>query len=203
MHTIFIATNNKGKQEEIQALLADLTVRFKTPDQFNTLIEVEEDGATYHENAQKKVLAYAKVLHNETDILILADDSGLEVDVLKGQPGIQSARFSKKPGASDADRRKYLLECLRHHPRPWKARFRCVVVLSDLKTGLHFSEGICQGEIIPDERGEHGFGYDPIFLVEGLGCTMAELRMDEKNRLSHRARAIQKIIPTLAEMISQ
>jgi len=203
MYTVFIATNNEGKQEEIRGLLGDLSIRFKTPNQINSRIEVKEDGKTYQENAQKKVLAYAKAVKTGADMLTLADDSGLEVDVLNGQPGLHSARFAKKPGASDADRRNYLLDRLRHHPRPWTARFRCVVALHDPNSGLHFSEGVCLGEVIPDERGDNGFGYDPIFLVEGLGRTMAELRMDEKNRLSHRARAIQAIKPILAEIIKR
>ncbi|KPL07563.1 hypothetical protein AMJ86_04115 [bacterium SM23_57] len=203
MYKLLIATNNKGKLREIRALLCDLPVKIETPDQLNTVVEVKEDGQSYKENAQKKALAYANVLNNEAGWLALADDSGLEVDVLNGEPGVRSARFSNIQGASDSDRRRYLLDKLSHQPRPWTARFRCVVVLYDPETGLHFSEGVCQGEVIPEERGDHGFGYDPIFLVEGHDQTMAELSMGEKNKLSHRARAIHGIKPVLTTILKR
>jgi XTP/dITP diphosphohydrolase len=203
MNKVLVATNNKGKQREIRALLGDLPVKIETPDLLKSVFEVKEDGQSYKENAQKKVLAYASVLYDKAGWSVLADDSGLEVDVLNGEPGVQSARFSKIQGATDAERRRYLLDQLSHHPRPWTACFRCVVVLYDPKTGLHFSEGVCQGEVIPEERGDHGFGYDPIFLVAGRNQTMAELSMDEKNKLSHRARAIKGIKPVLSAILNR
>lgn len=203
MNKLLVATNNKGKQREIRVLLGDLPAKIETPDQLKSAIEVKEDGQSYKENAQKKAVAYASVLNDKAGWLVLADDSGLEVDVLNGEPGVHSARFSKIQDATDADQRRYLLDQLSHHPRPWNARFRCVVVLYDPETGLHFSEGVCQGEVIPEERGDHGFGYDPIFLVAGRNQTMAELSMDEKNKLSHRARAIQGIKPVLGAILKR
>jgi XTP/dITP diphosphohydrolase len=124
------------------------------------------------------------------------------VDALGGLPGIRSKRFSEKPGATDADRRLYLLQRLRDHPRPWTARFRCTVALATPQGELYFAQGECPGEIIPDERGHNGFGYDPIFLLPDLGQTMAELSTELKNRLSHRARAIQAVKPVLTKLIT-
>ena len=126
----------------------------------------------------------------------LADDSGLEVDVLEGAPGPRSARLGA-PHLSDADRRHLLLEMLHPHPRPWRARFRSVVALASPEGKIDLAEGTCSGEIIAEERGTGGFGYDPIFLVPGTDCTMAELSMVKKNQLSHRARAIEALMPIL------
>jgi XTP/dITP diphosphohydrolase len=197
MRQILIATQNKGKLIEIKALLDDVHLELVTPDQIGIRLTVEEDGLTYQENAEKKARAYATA----SGILTLADDSGLEVEALGGQPGLHSARFSGKPGATDADRRSYLLELLNPHPQPWRAQFRCIAALHDPQGGLHFSEGVCPGVIIPEERGEHGFGYDPIFQVNDSVQTMAELSMEEKNRLSHRARAIAAIKPVLFQLV--
>jgi len=200
MHKILIATQNKGKLIEIKALMNDMPLELVTPDQLGIQLTVEEDGLTYQDNAEKKARAYAAA----SGLLTLADDSGLEVEVLNGQPGLHSARFSSKPGATDADRRSYLLELLNTHPQPWRAQFRCIAAVhySD-DEGLYFSEGICPGEIIPEERGEHGFGYDPIFKVNGSDQTMAELSMEVKNYLSHRARAIAAIKPTLFKLLGR
>jgi XTP/dITP diphosphohydrolase len=196
MRKLLIATMNQGKAKEIKALLSDLPIDLVTPDQLDLHLLFKEDGNTYTENATKKALAYAEA----TDLLTLADDSGLEVDALDGSPGLFSARFSPKPNATDADRRAFLLEKLNGLPRPWKARFRCVVALHDAKKGIFHSEGICQGEIVPEERGKKGFGYDPIFQVAGGRQTMAELSMEEKNKLSHRAIAVLEIKPTIVEL---
>jgi XTP/dITP diphosphohydrolase len=110
---------------------------------------------------------------------------------------LHSARFSPKPGATDADRRALLLEQLADKPRPWTARFRCVVALAQPGKDTRYFEGVCEGVIIPQERGNNGFGYDPIFWLPELGKSMAELGMDEKNRLSHRARAVLAARPLL------
>jgi len=119
------------------------------------------------------------------------------VDALDGLPGLHSARFVARPDATDADRRQALLEHLRGKPRPWLARFRCWVAVVTPDGETHLAEGVCPGEIIPEERGQNGFGYDPIFYLPELGKTMAELSMDEKNRLSHRARAVRAAVPWL------
>jgi XTP/dITP diphosphohydrolase len=206
MTKLLIATHNKGKLLEIQALLHDINVELLTPSQISLNLEVNETGKTYTENAALKGVAFARA----SGLLTLADDSGLEVQALDGLPGIISARFAPMPDATDADRRAYLLMRLQGKPRPWLARFRCVVAIvrpglnsvSDPSVpDLRFTEGICPGEIIPTERGQNGFGYDPIFLLPEIGRTMAELTMEEKNRLSHRARALQAALPILIDMI--
>lgn len=186
MKRLLIATENQGKMRELQALLSDLPLALLTPSQVGLSLQVEETGQTYAENAALKAVAYARA----ANLPALADDSGLEVAALGGAPGLYSARYSPKPGATDADRRAYLLENLSGKPRPWRARF-CATIAVTLPGGdVQFAEGFCAGEIIPEERGTDGFGYDPIFLLDELGRTMAELGLDEKNRLSHRARAV-------------
>jgi XTP/dITP diphosphohydrolase len=197
MRSVLIATNNKGKIDEIKALLHSLGHPLLTPAELGLALEVAEDGLTYAENAARKASAFALA----SGMIALGDDSGLEVDALGGQPGVHSHRFCPIPNATDADRRKYLLERLSNKPRPWSARFRATVAIA-LPTGeVNLATGQCAGEIIPEERGSNGFGYDPIFFIPELGHTMAELEMDEKNRLSHRARAIQNAIPILKKVL--
>jgi XTP/dITP diphosphohydrolase len=197
MKKLLLATNNAGKIKELRALLQGMKAEILTPNELGLELDVMESGDTYLENATKKAIAFAKA----SGMLSLADDSGLEVAALDGAPGIYSARYSPKKGASDKDRREYLLEQLQSKPRPWMARFHCTVVLASPSGETLSSDGECRGEIIPQERGIGGFGYDPIFLVNGTGRTMAELGMAEKNRLSHRARAIQSIWPFLVESL--
>ena len=197
MSKILVATNNAGKLKEFLALLHGLPVEVVTPARIHLGLTVEETGGTYAENAALKAVAYAKA----SGLLSLADDSGLEVDALDGMPGLHSARFAPWSGASDADRRALLLEKLQNKTRPWSARFRCVIAISNPSGETQFAEGICPGEIIPEERGDGGFGYDPIFLLRELGKTMAELGMQEKNTLSHRGRAARAAYPILVQML--
>jgi XTP/dITP diphosphohydrolase len=197
MTKLLIASNNSGKLKEYRTLLRDFDFELLTPFQPGIYLQVDENGQTYKENALLKAVAFAR----ESGCITLADDSGLEVDALNGLPGIHSARFSPKPGANDADRRAYLLEKLRDKPRPWTARFCCSIVLVSQEGDLRFSEGYCYGEIIPEERGQNGFGYDPIFLIPKLGRTMAELSLQEKNQLSHRALAVQSAKTHLRELL--
>ncbi len=197
MRNLLIATNNIGKVDEIKALLHNLDLIMVTPFDLGISLEVSEDGKTYAENAAKKALAFAQA----SGLIAIGDDSGLEVDALGGQPGLRSHRFNPIPNASDADRRKYLLKRLEGKPRPWTARFRATIAVASPSGEVELATGECEGEIIPEERGSNGFGYDPIFFIPDIGRTMAELEMDEKNRLSHRARAIQNSIPILLEML--
>ena len=188
MHKLLIATNNPGKVQELHELLQGMDIELVTPSQIGLDLDVVEDGLTYAENATKKAVAFAKA----SNLISLADDSGLEVDALNGAPGLYSARYGSTDGEklSDADRRKYLLSKLQDQPRPWTARFHATIAIAIPNGDIHLAVGICEGEIIPTERGTGGFGYDPIFLLPELGKTMAELTMDEKNRLSHRAKAV-------------
>lgn len=196
MNKLLIATNNHGKIEELKELLNGFGIAFVTPAEINLELEVEEDGSTYRENAGKKALAFAQA----SGLIALADDSGLEVDALGGAPGLYSARYSPKPGAKDKDRRDFLLQNLADKPRPWMAHFHATIAIATPSGGIEFAEGNCPGEIIPEERGTGGFGYDPIFLLTELGKTMAELEMEDKNRLSHRARAVMNALPVLKKM---
>ena len=209
MNKLLIATNNRGKVIEIQALLEDLGIQLITPAHIGLQLDVREDGHTYAENASKKAVAFAKA----SGLISLADDSGLEVDALDGAPGLYSARygpsltlppFSSKiggaGGGSDADRRAYLLQNLKGKPRPWTAHFHATVAIATVNGNVKIAEGQCPGEIIPEERGTGGFGYDPIFLLTEPGKTMAELTMEEKNRLSHRAGAVENAKPILRKI---
>lgn len=197
MSQLLIATNNPGKQEEIQSLLNDLEIELVTPVEIGLELDVKEDGTTYKENAAKKAIAFAQT----SGLVSLSDDTGLEVEALRGAPGLYSARYAPQPNATDADRRAYLLKRLQSQPQPWIARFICVVAIATPGGELQFAEGICPGEIIPNERGNHGFGYDPIFLLPSTGNTMAELSMNEKNQLSHRAKAVLAASPILAKLL--
>jgi XTP/dITP diphosphohydrolase len=183
---ILLASNNPGKLDELLSLLAGIpTLELVSPDQIGLSITVEENGTTYKENAVLKAKAFAAA----SGLPSLADDSGLEVAALDGAPGLHSARTAPTAKA----RRALLLRQLADKPRPWTAAFRSTVALVLPNGDLHLAEGECRGEISPIERGTGGFGYDPIFIVEGMDRTMAELSMEEKNLLSHRARAIQNI----------
>ena len=188
MKQLLIATNNKGKIKELQDLLQDTGIELLTPAQINLDLDVVEDGQSYAANAAKKAVAFARV----SGLISLADDSGLEVDALDGAPGLYSARYGSSDGGrlSDAERRAFLIKNLADRTRPWTARFHATIAVAVPDGDTHLAEGICEGEIIPEERGTGGFGYDPIFLLSELGKTMAELSMEEKNRLSHRARAV-------------
>jgi XTP/dITP diphosphohydrolase len=195
MTKLLIASTNPGKLREFQEILAGQPFELLLPTDVGVHLAVVEDGQTYAENALKKAHAYQQA----SGLLTLADDSGLEVDALDGSPGLYSARYLPQPGASDADRRRYLLSNLAGRPRPWTARFRCVVAVAGPDGELATAAGECPGEIIPQERGSNGFGYDPIFWLTERGLTMAELAQVEKNRISHRARAVLAVLPILQQ----
>lgn len=196
-HRLLVATRNPGKLVEFRALLEKLPLILITPDELGIQDEVNEPGSTYAENAMLKALTYMQL----SGLPSLADDSGLEVAVLRGAPGISSHRFGSHPHATDADRRAYLLERLAGFPRPWEAQFRCAVAIVTPAGKVLLGEGACQGEIIPEERGNFGFGYDPIFLIPEIGLTMAELSLEQKNRISHRARAVRAVLPAILSIL--
>jgi XTP/dITP diphosphohydrolase len=197
MRKLLIATGNRGKVKELQTLLASLEVELIIPKDIGLDLEVVEDGLTYAENAGKKAMAYCQA----SGLIALADDSGLEVDALDGAPGLYSARYSPLPQATDADRRAYLLQNLEKKGRPWTAHFHATIAIGVPEQQVLFAEGNCLGQIIPDERGENGFGYDPIFYIPELQRTMAQLSMQEKNRLSHRALAVNNALPLLRKVL--
>jgi len=203
MPTLLIASTNPGKLYEFQEIFAGLhlewlsSIKLQLPADLGIQLQVDETGATYAENAALKALAYSRA----SGLLTLADDSGLEVEALDGQPGLHSARYAVDPHATDADRRALLLKNLHGKPRPWQAAFQCCVALAQPNGDLSLHAGTCPGEIIPEERGSNGFGYDPIFWLPQLGRSMAELPTAQKNQLSHRARAVLAALPALKELM--
>ena len=185
---LLLATNNAGKVKEFRSLLQGIPFELVTPQEMGIKSEVAETGTTYEENARLKACALSK----ESGLLTLADDSGLEVDALNGEPGVMSARYAGK-NASDADRVKYLLSKIKDVPKEKRtARFRCVIAIAKPDDLVEFCKGECQGLIAFEPCGKNGFGYDPIFCFPKYGKTMAELAIDIKNRISHRGRAAQK-----------
>ncbi|HET6846679.1 MAG TPA: RdgB/HAM1 family non-canonical purine NTP pyrophosphatase [Anaerolineales bacterium] len=196
MHRLLVATANPGKMLELRALLGDIRVNLVEPGDLDIALQVVEDGATYAENAIKKARAFSEA----SGLPSLADDTGLEVQALDGAPGLFSRRYLPSEDASDADRRAFLLQNLKPKPRPWSACFRAAVAVAVPGGDTHWVEGVCNGEIIPEERGMGGFGYDRIFLVAGTGMTMAELDLATKNRVSHRGQAILHAMPYLREL---
>jgi XTP/dITP diphosphohydrolase len=206
---LLIATNNPGKRVEIAEILGDLPARLVLLNDFGARLDVPETGSTYAENAALKAEAFfeASKAHVPGGILTLADDSGLEVDALGGEPGLYSARYAEQPGATDADRRAYLLRKLAALPGPapaggYPARFRCTVAVVGPGVGLRLFEGTVEGRVIGEERGMGGFGYDPVFFMPEYGATMAELGAAVKNQISHRARALQAALPVIKEAVS-
>jgi len=198
MAELLLASNNAGKIREVKALLVGLEIEILTPASIGLELQVDEVGSSYAENAAIKANAYARA----TGLLTMADDSGLEVKALGGLPGVHSARISRIPDATDRDRRSYLLTLLQEHERPWTACFVCTVAVVKIPDDIFHAQGMCEGEIIPDERGQGGFGYDPLFYIPELKLTMAELSMDEKNQFSHRAMAIKKALPNVKMLLS-
>ena len=196
---LLIATRNKGKLREYRQILADLPMQITDLETEGIHEEVEETGRTFTENAIRKATAYARL----SGLWTWADDSGLEVDALDGQPGVHSARYAG-PGASDEERYRLLLQRLADVPPDRRsARFRCVVAIATPDGRVETAEGRCEGEIISTPRGTHGFGYDPVFYLPERGMTMAELPPEEKNRISHRARAAQAARAILERMLAE
>lgn len=185
---LLLATNNRGKVREYKSLFRGIPYEIVTPAKEGITTEVAETGNTFEANARLK----ANVLAKESGRLTLADDSGLEVDSLGGEPGVLSARYAGE-NATDSDRVKFLLDKLRGVPESERtARFCCVIAIASPGGRVEICSGECRGIITTSPRGYNGFGYDPVFYVPELGKTMAELPPEEKNKISHRARAAAK-----------
>ena len=178
---LVVATGNTGKLREYRELLASTGLELIA---FDT--EVDEAGDTYADNARLK----AETAAERSALPALGDDSGVEVAALGGFPGLRSARL----GPTQEERTAELLKRLEGMPRPWNARFVCVLALANPGHPTQFFEGECRGEIVPEWRGEAGFGYDPVFLVPGTGKTFGEMRPEEKRLYSHRARAVRALL---------
>jgi len=194
---VVLATRNRGKVSEMQALLRDLDVEILPVDEVGDIPDVIEDGNTFYENAMKK----AREVAAASGLVAIADDSGLEVDALAGRPGVFSARYAGE-GATDQENYLRLLEEMKGVPRQERtARFRCVMVACRPDGECISSEGKCEGRITDSPRGSQGFGYDPVFVPEGDRRTMAELSREEKNRISHRAAALGSLRDKLKDFL--
>lgn len=185
---LVLATRNQDKIREIKEVLADLKVKILTYENFPDFPEVREDGDTLRDNALKKARAVARF----TGKVALADDSGLEVKALGGAPGVFSSRFAGED-ASYEDNNCKLLSLLKGvPPEKREATFRCVIAISDPQEREKIVEGVCGGKIVEKNEGKEGFGYDPIFKPEGFTRTFAQMSLEEKNQISHRAKALKK-----------
>ena len=196
--TLVLATRNRKKFEEMAAILADLPAVLKSLDDFRPPIEaLPETGDTFEANAREKALGYARLTGQWT----LADDSGLEVDALGGRPGVWSSRWGGREG-DDRLNNETLLAALSGLPREsWTARYRCAIAVATPEEVLAVTEGACEGCITDRPAGSNGFGYDPYFRLPDRGCTMAELAPDEKNRISHRGRALEAMKRRLEKLL--
>lgn len=196
---LLLATRNPGKARELRNLLSSLPLETTTLAEADVEVDIRETGRTLRENAVLKAEGYARL----TGVTTLADDSGLEVAQLGGEPGVHSARWAG-PQASDEDRIRTLLQRLHGVPPARRqAQFRSVVAVATPDGRLFTAEGTVHGAIADQPRGRHGFGYDPVFLLPELDLTMAELPAEMKDRISHRARAMGAIRPHLEALISE
>ena len=195
MKEIVIATRNEKKRKELQALLKDLCIRPLSLKAFGNIPKIKEDGKTFEANAIKKALVVSRF----TDKLVLADDSGLEVEVLNRRPGVYSSRFSGK-SATDQKNIRRLLRMMEDIPKAKrKARFRCCVAIAKGGVLLKVINGKCSGEIGFEGKGKFGFGYDPVFIAPRYGRAFAQLGTSVKNKISHRAKALKKAKKFIAE----
>lgn len=187
VNVIVLATKNEGKVREFQQLLKDFPIEIKNLNDFGPIPEVEEDGATFDDNAYKKALFTAKAL----GLPAIADDSGLVVEALGGAPGVRSARYAGEKATDSENIQKLLQEMEEHDNR--KASFECVISIAVPSGPALTYEARCEGEITREPRGGSGFGYDPVFYYPGLGKTFAEISSQEKNRVSHRGKALREV----------
>jgi XTP/dITP diphosphohydrolase len=199
MRQLLIATHNPGKVAEYQALLRDLPLAVTFLTELGITEEVEENEDTFEANAILKARSYAAM----SGMWTWADDSGLEIDVLDGRPGVHSARYAG-PGATDREKYEKILAELAPFPEvSWTARFRCVVAIATPGGKVNTRSGAVEGKITNHPRGGNGFGYDPIFYLPDFGKTMAELHPEVKNNISHRAEAAALAKELLAKMVRE
>lgn len=196
MPKLLLATSNPGKIREYRLLLDGLGYLITTPPEEGIAEVIAESGSTYEQNARLKAVVYAR----SSRLTTLADDSGLEVDALNGEPGIQSARFA---GEAATDTEKVSLLLTKLQGVPWERRtacFKCVIAIVGPRGREEICRGECHGMIAFEPKGKNGFGYDPIFVLPETGKTMAELPAEIKNQISHRARASQKARQVLQQL---
>jgi XTP/dITP diphosphohydrolase len=193
---IVLATKNKNKLREFREMLKEMDVGVVSLDRFPDCPVVIEDGKSFAENAVKKARAVAE----HTGHVSVADDSGLEVDFLGGQPGIYSARYAGEEADDQKNNAKLLKELGAVPEEKRGAQFKCVIAVVDPHGKEQTVEGTCRGVIITGPRGGHGFGYDPVFLDKASGLTFAEMTPEQKNRVSHRSRAIRELKKSLMKL---
>lgn len=193
---VVVASHNQHKIQEIRELTRHLDFEVISLGELGDYPEVEEDGETFRDNARKKAVEIA----NLTQELVLADDSGLEVDALKGAPGVHSARYAGEPSNDRRNNERLLKELGQLEIEKRGAQFRCVMALATPLGQVEYSEGICRGVIIFETRGREGFGYDPLFLVPQYNATFAELSRETKNSISHRFLAMQGMVKILEKL---
>lgn len=194
MPELLIATKNGNKIKELKKILADLPVQLRSLNEFPGMIEPKETGATYTENSCLKARFYAL----QTGLRAVADDSGLEVEILKGAPGVYSARYAGENASSTERIEKLLKELSETKDKNRRARFVCAMAIANESGEIEFTaEGVCDGIIAQATSGKSGFGYDPIFIPDGFSATFGELSGEVKQQISHRARASSKIIQYL------
>jgi len=196
MPRLLLATNNDGKVKEYRELLSGLTLSLLTPSELGMVADIAETGVTFAENATLK----ARIMAKRSGLATLADDSGLEVYSLGGEPGVLSSRYAGE-NKSDSERVAFLLERLKDVSLDKRdACFICVIAIATPKGEMILCRGECKGSITTKPKGKGGFGYDPVFYIPELGKTMAELSPKQKNGLSHRAKAAKKAIIVLNDM---
>jgi len=193
MNTVIIATKNIGKAKEFEKLFLPLGMTVKTLLDYPELEDVDETGTTFEENAVLKAETISKVL----GVMVIGDDSGLEVDALEGRPGVYSARYAGIEKNDEANIDKVLAELQDVPENARTARFCCALAMAEPGKETLTVFGTCEGHILRERRGFNGFGYDPVFFVESEGMAMAELSSEEKNKISHRANAIKQLEETL------
>lgn len=196
---LLVATGNVGKLKEIRALLQGCEIDIVGLNDLDNVPEVVEDGDSFSENACKK----AREMAAFSGLLTLADDSGLAVDALGGQPGVHSARYAGVQGDDEANNRKLLTALANVADSERKASFVCVMALAWPDGTCKTFDGRISGVVLREQRGSGGFGYDPLFLVPEYGKTTAELPLEIKNRISHRGNALRQVIPLLKELSAQ
>ncbi|MCP4580581.1 MAG: XTP/dITP diphosphatase [candidate division Zixibacteria bacterium] len=198
MSTLIIATNNQDKLKEIKHILEGTDIKILSASDYEDFPDVEETGVTLEENALLK----ARAVWGKYHLPCVADDTGLEVDCLDGEPGVYSSRYAGEDATYEDNCRKLLSVVAIEPADDRAARFRTVVAFIDSEGKSHTAEGKIEGEIIDEKRGDNGFGYDPVFLVPELGKTLAELPSEQKNKISHRHNALANILPVIKSRLA-
>ncbi len=202
MKKLVVASNNAGKIKEIKRILSDINIEVVSLKDIGLDIDVEEDGLTFEDNARKKCTEIYKELvkRGENNFIVMSDDSGLEVEYLNSEPGVFSARYAGEHGNDKKNNEKLLLNLKGVDYKNRKARFVCQLAIINYKNEYKSIRGTVEGYILENEKGNEGFGYDPLFFYEPLNKSFAELTLEEKNKISHRGLALKKFREIIEEL---